>query len=171
MRLEDQPVPIGLVAVDLDARREIVFRRGPAARAIVASMAIPGIYPPVRIGGRRLVDGGLLNPVPIRTVAAAGADVVIAVKLTSPVVEAAPWEDHRALRAPPIVDTIQHAFEVMEWRIVIDGAARADVTVEPLFRGATGLRDYARSQEFIEAGRAAVEEAGPSIRRWLPWVK
>ncbi len=171
VRLEDQPVPIGLVAVDLDARREIVFRRGPAARAIVASMAIPGIYPPVRIGGRRLVDGGLLNPVPIRTVAAAGADVVIAVKLTSPVVEAAPWEDHRALRAPPIVDTIQHAFEVMQWRIVIDGAARADVTVEPLFRGATGLRDYARSEEFIEAGRAAVEEAGPSIRRWLPWVK
>ncbi len=171
VRLEDQPIPLGLVAVDLDARREVVFRRGPAARAIVASMAIPGIYPPVRSGKRRLVDGGLLNPVPIRTVAASGADVVIGVKLTSPVVDAPQGDDHRVLRAPPIVDTIQHAFEVMQWRIVLDGAAQADIPIEPVFLGTTGLRDFARADEFIEAGRAAVRRAEPSIRKWLPWTR
>ena len=159
-----------MVAVDLRRGREVIFRSGPAAGAIVASMAIPGIFPPSRIAGRILVDGGVLNPVPIAAVAASGAGVVIGVKLTTPVVERVEAEQHGPLRTPPIVETVHHAFEVMQWRIVSDGAVRADVTIEPAFSGPTGLRDYRRGEEFVELGRAAAESAAGQIRQVLPWV-
>ena len=168
--LEEQALPLSIVAVDLERRREVVFRRGPIARAIVASMAIPGIFPPVRIGGRTLVDGGVLNPVPVGTVARSGADVVIGVKLSSPAADIVPTPERRGLRAPPIIDTIHHAFEVMQWRIVADGAIQADITIEPAFSGATGLRQYTRSREFIDVGREAALAARPEIRRHLPWI-
>lgn len=172
LSFETMTTPLAIVAVDLHRRVEVVFRRGDLARAIVASMAIPGLFRPVRAGGHLLVDGGLLNPVPIATVAAAGADVVIGIKLTSGAnadVEPANWRRPR-LRLPPIVDNIQNAFEVMQWRIMTDGAARADISIEPQFTGSTGLRDHGRGAEFVEAGRLAARAAMPAIREALPWT-
>jgi NTE family protein len=170
---EELPLPLAIVAVDLVKRSEVVFRTGDVATAIVASMAIPGIFPPLRWRGRQLVDGGLLNPIPNRTVAQLGADIVIGVKLTSPVTLTGPVARRRTLafRAPPIIDTIQAAFEVMQWKITEDGSARADVTVEPHFHGATGLRDFGRGDEFIAAGRAAVLAAESELKALLPWAK
>ena len=80
-RFEDLDVPLGLVAADLSTGREVVLKRGLLRVAALASMAIPGVYPPVRIGERILVDGGVVNPVPISVACSMGADVVIAVKL------------------------------------------------------------------------------------------
>jgi NTE family protein len=169
---EQMALPLAIVTVDLMARTEVVFRNGDVARAMAASMAIPGIFPPVRWQGRQLVDGGLLNPIPNATVAQSGADVVIGVKLTNPAIEPHPAVRKRsfALRAPPIVDTIQAAFEVMQWKIIEDGSGRADVTIEPKFRGPTGLRDFGRADEFVQAGRDAVLASRAEIKALLPWV-
>lgn len=168
---EELELPLALIAVDLDRREEVVLRQGDVADAIVASFAIPGIYPPVARDGRQLVDGGLLNPVPIATAAALGADVVIGVKLTNPVDQShARPRRRRILRAPPIVDTIVQAFEVMEWKIATDGAAQADVLIEPRFTGSTGLRDFDRGDDFAEAGRSATVAALGQIRELLPWI-
>ena len=79
--IEDLPVPYTAVATDLDARREVWFQRGPLVPAIRASVAIPGVITPVVINGRLLVDGGLMNPVPIEPTAAAIADFTVAVSL------------------------------------------------------------------------------------------
>ncbi|MGI8926462.1 MAG: patatin-like phospholipase family protein [Tepidiformaceae bacterium] len=160
-------IPLAITAVDLYRAAEVVFRSGDIAVAIVASMAIPGIFRPVRVGGRLLVDGGLLNPLPIATVAALGADVVIAVKLATPLQQV---RTRNSFRAPPIVETIHSAFEVMQWHAGRERAANADVTIEPLFTGPTGLRDFSRGDEFIAAGRAAAEAALPAIRRLLPGI-
>lgn len=80
--IEDLLIPFTAVATDLHARREVWFQKGPLHSAIRASFAIPGVFTPVMADGRLLVDGGLLNPVPIDATAATPADVTIAVSLS-----------------------------------------------------------------------------------------
>lgn len=79
--IEDCAVPFTAVATDLNNRREVWFQRGPVATAIRASVAIPSIVTPVVVGGRLLVDGGLMNPVPIEPTTATSSDLTIAVSL------------------------------------------------------------------------------------------
>ncbi|MDQ6999604.1 MAG: patatin-like phospholipase RssA [Mariprofundus sp.] len=73
----------GAIATDLDAGREVWFRSGSLLNAVRASIALPGLFPPIQDHGRWLVDGGLVNPVPVSMCRAMGADVVIAVNLNS----------------------------------------------------------------------------------------
>lgn len=80
-RIEDLPIEYTAVAVDLLTHREVWFQRGPLEVAIRASSAMPMFLPPVELNDRLLVDGGLLDPVPVAPVAAAGADLVVAVDL------------------------------------------------------------------------------------------
>lgn len=80
--IESLPIPYTAVATDINARREVWFQRGPVEHAIRASIAIPGVITPAVINGRVLVDGGLINPIPIEPTAAANADLTIAVSLS-----------------------------------------------------------------------------------------
>lgn len=79
--IEDCAIPFTAVATDLNNRREVWFQRGPVATAIRASVAIPSVVTPVVVGGRLLVDGGLMNPVPIEPTTAVTSDLTIAVSL------------------------------------------------------------------------------------------
>lgn len=80
--IEELPIPFTAVATDLSTRREVWFQHGPLYSAVRASFAIPGVFTPVQADGRILVDGGLLNPVPVDATAAAPADLTIAVSLS-----------------------------------------------------------------------------------------
>lgn len=82
--IEDLGVPFTAVATDLAARREVWFQRGPLRAAVRASIAIPGFFTPVMLNGRLLVDGGLINPVPLEPMAAVPCDLTVAVSLTGP---------------------------------------------------------------------------------------
>ncbi|TSE28084.1 putative NTE family protein [Tepidimonas thermarum] len=73
--------PFGCVATELGTGREIWLREGPVIDAVRASIAVPGVFTPAQVDGRLLVDGGLVNPVPVSLCRAMGADVVIAVDL------------------------------------------------------------------------------------------
>lgn len=79
--IEDCPIPFTAVATDLNARREVWFQRGPILTAVRASVAIPSLFTPIVVGGRLLVDGGLMNPVPIEPTAAVMSDLTVAVSL------------------------------------------------------------------------------------------
>jgi NTE family protein len=79
--IEDLPVPYTAVATDLLARKAVWFQRGPVDAAVRASIAMPGVFTPVMLNGRVLVDGGLMDPVPIAPTASARADVTIGVDL------------------------------------------------------------------------------------------
>lgn len=81
--IESLPIPFTAVATDLRAQREVWLTRGSLFDAIRASMAIPLVFTPVKLGGRELVDGGLLNPVPIAAMRQALADVVIAIDVNA----------------------------------------------------------------------------------------
>jgi NTE family protein len=102
--IEGLPIPYTAVATDINARREVWFQRGPVEHAIRASIAIPGVITPAVINGRVLVDGGLINPIPIEPTAAAAADLTIAVSLsglratggpTTPVKESSEQRPHQ----------------------------------------------------------------------------
>jgi NTE family protein len=81
--LQDLPMPFGAVATDLGSGREIWIRDGDLLTALRATSAIPGLFPPVPDGRHWLVDGALVNPVPVSLCRALGADFVIGVALAS----------------------------------------------------------------------------------------
>ncbi|GGE72626.1 putative NTE family protein [Streptosporangium jomthongense] len=91
-RIENLPLHYTAVATDLLAHKEIWFQEGPLDRAIRASVAIPSVVTPLVLGGRVLVDGALLNPLPIIPTISAHADIVVAVNLSG--------EDDRRQRIP-----------------------------------------------------------------------
>jgi NTE family protein len=84
--IEDLPRTFAAVSTNLDTGREVWFTEGGLADAVRASMAMPGLFPAVRSEERWLVDGGLVNPVPVTTCRALGADIVIAVNLNSDII-------------------------------------------------------------------------------------
>ena len=84
---EELPLPLRVVASDLQTGNEVVFASGDLVDAVRASIAVPGVLTPKRIGGQILVDGGLVNPVPVGTARAMGAEFVIAVDLNCDIVE------------------------------------------------------------------------------------
>jgi NTE family protein len=86
MQIENLPKPFAAISTNLENGREVWFQEGGVAEAVRASMALPGLFPAVRHEHRWLVDGGLVNPVPVSTCRALGADIVIAVNLNSDVI-------------------------------------------------------------------------------------
>jgi NTE family protein len=82
-RIEDLPIRFAAIATEFNTGHEIWLTRGRVADAMRASYALPGIFPPVRVGGRWLVDGALVNPVPVSAARALGARLVIAVNLNA----------------------------------------------------------------------------------------
>lgn len=84
--IESLPVKFASVATEIGTGHEVWLTKGPMADAIRASYALPGIFEPVKIGGRWLFDGALVNPVPVTVCRALGADIVVAVNLSDPLV-------------------------------------------------------------------------------------
>jgi predicted acylesterase/phospholipase RssA len=78
-RFEDLPRTLGVVATDLDSGERIVLRSGPLAPALRASTSLPGVFAPARVGGRRLIDGGIGTPVPLDTLAGFAVDVALGI--------------------------------------------------------------------------------------------
>lgn len=83
INIEDLPIAFTAVATDLIRQREVWFQKGSLLKAIRASIAIPGVFTPIKDGPRLLVDGGLLNPLPIISNVSADADLVMAVNVTA----------------------------------------------------------------------------------------
>lgn len=85
--IERLPIPLAIIATDLNTGDEVVLREGNIIEAVRASISLPGIFKPIRRDNFLLVDGGLVNPVPVRTVREMGADFVIAVDLNFDLVQ------------------------------------------------------------------------------------
>jgi NTE family protein len=174
-RIEDLAIPLAVVAADVNSGREVVFRQGLVWPAVLASMAIPGIFPPVSIGSTTLVDGGVVNPVPRNAVADMGADTVIAVKLARRANEA-PLDIEAADPSgdlPLITHTLTRSIDLMQGKIVTESAAAATVSIEPTFTNFSGwgLRMFGAGDPFVEVGEATAEAARPRLEAALPWLR
>ncbi|MAY35832.1 MAG: patatin [Spongiibacteraceae bacterium] len=82
VRIEDADIPLAICATDIETGEQLIFRRGNLADAVCASMAVPGLFVPVEIDGRTLVDGGLVENVPISPLEIMGAGITVAVDLS-----------------------------------------------------------------------------------------
>lgn len=170
--IENLPTPFAAAAADLTDGREIVIRSGPVWRALLASSAIPGIYPPVSIGPHWLVDGGVVNPVPVSTALLLGADVVVAVDLSEPLaprktLDSADSAAHG--KRPTLPQNILRSRDIMMSEIRAHTLGEPSVLVKPRVRGVS-LSSFAEGSRFIEAGEAATEAALPELRQRLPWL-
>ncbi|MCG3200098.1 MAG: putative NTE family protein [bacterium] len=140
--LRDLPIPFRAVATDLATGREVVLREGDAIQAVRASMALPGILTPVKRGGDFLVDGGLVNPVPINVVREMGAEVVIAVDLNHDIVEKKGYARRRRARRPAGAPLRWAGRKLAERsKLVSAVGARWEGTLGPLLARARASRD------------------------------
>jgi len=101
-RFEDAQIPLAVTATDLETGAEMLFSSGPVLEPLLASTAMPGIFPPVEIGGREYIDGGVANNVPIAPAAALGATTIYVMNSTSH------SRQRRPLNRP--MDYLLHAF-------------------------------------------------------------
>jgi NTE family protein len=166
--IEQTLVPLAVTAVDILGQREVVLQDGLLWQAVLASAAIPGVFPPQHIGELVLVDGGVLNPVPSNVVAEMGASIQIGVKLTK-----RSGAKVRMQRRPRLFDIFTSTFELMQSKISTDAAAASTLLVEPTFENQTGfgLRSFEQGRQFIPNGYDAVESALPRIHAALPWMR
>lgn len=172
--IEDLEPALGIVAADLPTQQEIVFRRGLVWRAVLASISIPGVYPAQRMGRYTLVDGGIVNSLPIGVAADMGADIVLAVRLLSPT--EAPELDAVAVEAsaspPAALSVLLRSIEIMQSRTSRETRAAAVTVVVPDLSPIAGgkLRRFAEGERYLDAGEAALEAALPRVASVLPWV-
>ena len=152
--IEQMRLPLGIVATDLDSGLPVLFRRGDAGQAVRASSAVPAVFLPVRIGAREYVDGGLVAPVPVRFARDMGAELVIAVDVSTPP-DGAPTHDTMRL--------LLQTFAIMGKRINHFELAQADVVLRPQLAGVSST-DFAARRRAIEAGREAALAALPALR-------
>ena len=195
--IEELAIPFAAVATALHTGTEVWLREGSTIEAVRASIALPALFTPVVHDGRILVDGGLVNPVPVSLARAMGADIVIAVDLNSnrlarhhseePEKETPPGEisewlrklqenlgsfiPERAddeLKLPSILDVITSSINIMQQRI-----SRSRMSGDPPDLivsprlAQLGLLDFHRSKEAIAEGRRAMEAALPDLEAIL----
>jgi len=156
-KIEDLKMPLGIVATDLQTGDGIMFRRGDIATAVRASSAVPSVFEPVRIGNKDYVDGGLVSPVPVRYARQMGADIVIAVDISSRPEDA---------KTTDMLKVLLQTFSIMGKSISQLEMAQAEVVVRPAMPD-VGSTEFAARKKSIEAGRAAMKLALPALKAAL----
>jgi NTE family protein len=152
--IEQMKLPLGIVAADLDSGAPILFQRGDTGVAVRASSAVPAVFQPVRIGNREYVDGGLVSPVPVRFARQMGAELVIAVDISSPPDGAATGD---------LMKMLLQTFSIMGKSINVFELRDADVVLRPSLNG-VGSADFTARRRAIQAGREAATAALPQLK-------
>jgi NTE family protein len=195
MQFADVEIPCVCIATELMTGHEVWLRNGPLAPAIRASYALPGVFRPVRIDGQWLIDGAVVNPIPVSACRAIGARLVVSVNLSSdsfagtvvqdskkvvgpdagPNGEEAPLQRASALRqmfggvsTPGLTTVLVAAFNISQDRLARSRLAGdpPDVNIVPRTPD-IGLFDFDKAAEAIAAGREAAERALPDIEMSL----
>jgi NTE family protein len=167
LAFEDLQLPLAVMTVDLNTRQPAPVTAGPLWEAMVAAIALAGIFPPFERDGQRLIDGLALVPVPTDSVVEAGADVTVAINIMSR--ETLPaWPGEVPPPTPEagrqrMLDTLLEVMDLAQTDASERHAARADVVVTPLF-GPASWRDFHLADLFLEAGRVAAEEQLRALR-------
>jgi len=158
--IEQLDKPYAAVCTDLDSGGEILLREGGLADAVRASMAMPGLFPAERNEKHWLVDGGLVNPLPVTACRTLGADIVIGVNLNSDILS------RRHDKAPGFFSTIVNTINIFQNQISQSRLETdpADILIEPKV-GDIGMFEFQRAADAIREGEACVDSAMSDIRR------
>ncbi len=179
--LEDTQIPIAVVVADTDTRKPVVMREGPAVEILLASSAVPGLFPSVEIDGRHYVDGGLVAGPPVGAAVEMGATHAYVMPVGWPLNE--PHSGNAMMRIADAVDWLCWRiaeFELERW----SAHCRIDLLPSPStreispfdLRAATRLADeaYALTSAWLDRSNdvppAAANARPPSTERWLPMI-
>ena len=147
-RLEDSVLPLTVVTTDLETGEEVLLEEGPAVPALLASSAMPGVFPPVRIGKRWLIDGSVVSDTPVGPAVRAGADRVFVLPSVPDVPMARPRSALNVLLRSTSISLARHNVDaVATWC----GRCRLYLVPAPLVPGVSPF-SFDRSRELIEAG-------------------
>lgn len=160
-KLEELELPIWVVATDIQTGELVILKEGSAADAVRASISIPGIFVPHRVGGRLLVDGAVLERLPSQIVRDMGADVVVAVNVSPTFHSVTAQNPTRTL-----VDIIAQTTEIMGKELFKMKINPADLILLPPVWD-IGPAELERAAEAIDAGRQAALQALPAIKELL----
>lgn len=140
--IEDLSLPLGIVATDLLTGEKVVYKKGPVAEAVRASISIPGIFVPEKYDGRILVDGGVADRVPVSVAKEMGADIIIAVDVSMV---------KRNAEISSIYDVIMQSIDIMQTEIIKSRDLTASIMLRPPVEMFSS-RAFTNIEEIIKAG-------------------
>src|SRR6266436_9072073 len=155
---EELRIPLGVTATDFNTGEGVVFHSGSLIEPIRASCAYPGMFLPVNIRGRYLVDGMLSHPVPSQPLREMGAERVLAVHLRGQ------WARNGAPRH--LFDVIGQSFAIAQDRMAPLWRSAADRVIEPDV-AAFEYDDFKHAGDLVRAGEEAMRKALPEVRSWI----
>ena len=154
-KFSDLKIPMAIVATDIEKGKEVVFTEGPLAEAVRVSCSYPGIFAPQRINGQLLVDGGIINTVPVSVARGMGADIVVAVDVGFCV---------QVGEIKSIFGIILQAFQITGDELNRYQSMQADIIIKPELKGINQL-DFDNAKLTIEKGEMAALEKMREIKR------
>jgi len=160
----DLKIPFACIATDITTGQEVVINRDSLIKGVRASISVPVIFEPVKWEGRFLVDGGLVNPVPVNTLKKMGADLIIAVNVI-------PSFHNRVFKTqksetPNILDTLMHSIYIGTYQLAKQCLAGADIVIEPQVQS-IGESNFHKAKEYILQGEKAARESMAKIKAQL----
>lgn len=159
---EELRIPLAVTATDIVTGEAVVFTSGQLVDPVRASCAYPGMFLPVNVNGRLLVDGLLAHGVPAGPLREMGAEKILSIFLS------ANWVKPKGPRH--VFDVIGQCFSIAQAKMSGPWKAASDVILEPAI-GEFGYDDFGRAKELIRAGEEVARAALPQIRQWLPELK
>ena len=150
-------IPFYAVATDIRTGEGVVFNSGNIGMAVQASCAIPGVFQPARFSGKSYVDGGVVKPLAVDVARTYGADVVIAVDISSGIDTVVPAST---------METIMKSIQIMYSKMSLTPISQADVVIKPVV-GFVGSADFSQRNEAIMEGEKAALAAMPQINALL----
>jgi NTE family protein len=152
------PIPFRAVAADINDGEPVVIQGGDLALAMRASMSLPGLFPPVQIGDRILVDGGIARNLPIDVAKQMGADIVIAVDVGTPLATL-----DRSASALAITSQLTGLMTVGNTRVQIATLSARDLLLTPALGDTVTTASFDKGAEALRIGREAAEAAAPRL--------
>ncbi|MGE5583361.1 MAG: patatin-like phospholipase family protein [Bacillota bacterium] len=152
-RFEDLSIPFWAVATDLYSGNEVVFTTGPLAPAVRASISIPGVFYPVELEGRTLVDGAVVAGVPVSVAKKMRGDITVGVNVGF---------DHTQHQVNNIFDVLSKVIDIMGNLLDAEQIKMADLAIIPQL-GSIGTMHFQRAKECISIGRKAAEGILPGL--------
>ena len=150
--------PLVVVATDLISGERVIFDQGLVAEAVRASISIPGVFTPVRKDDMVLVDGAVIDRLPVEVARDRGADIIIAVDVT--------FGPDRKVSIKNTIDVILASLDIMQKYHFDWCGSQADILIQPAV-GSFNSQDYENSREIISWGRTAALEKIPGIKQMI----
>lgn len=158
--IDELMIPISVVATDLLTGEKVVFKEGPIADAVRASISIPGIFVPEKYNGRLLVDGGVADRVPVSVAKEMGADIVIAVDVS---------RVKRNAEISNIYDVIMQSIDIMQTEIVINRELASDFMIRPHVENFSS-RAFTNIEDIVQIGeeetKKYIQDIKTAINNW-----